>query len=115
MRVGLFASALACAVASSAPAELATVHFANGRAAGLVVDGVTSFRGLPYATPPVGDLRWRAPQPIRPWRGVRQATTFAPACAQTAVWIAERKSEDCLYLNIWAPAHPGRAKLPVIL
>ena len=117
MRVGLLALALASASpnVSNAVAEPATVQFADGMAAGTTDDGVTIFRGLPYAAPPVGNLRWRAPQPASPWSGVRRATAFAPACAQTAAWIAERKSEDCLYLNIWAPTRSTGGKLPVIV
>lgn len=117
MRVRLLALALALAYpnVSDASAQLATARFADGIATGTTTDGVNTFRGLPYAAAPVGDLRWRAPQPVGPWPGVRQATAFAPACAQTAVWITERKSEDCLYLNIWAPALPGAGKLPVIV
>jgi para-nitrobenzyl esterase len=82
---------------------------------GTLHEGIETFLGLPYAAPPVGALRWRAPQSPKNWSGVRQAMAFAPACAQTANWITERKSEDCLYLNIWAPAHPRTARLPVMV
>lgn len=117
MRVGLLALALAAVfpTVSSTSAEPATVQFADGKAVGASADAVTVFLGLPYAAPPVGDLRWRAPQPAHPWPGVRHATAFAPACAQTAAWITERKSEDCLYLNIWAPSRRESGGLPVIV
>ena len=68
------------------------------------------FRGIPYAQPPVGNLRWRAPQDLAPWTGVRQATTFGAACWQSYsddafVWSRGEfpRSEDCLHLNIWQP------------
>jgi para-nitrobenzyl esterase len=84
---------------------------------------VTVFKGIPYAAPPVGDLRWRAPQPVVPWDGVRVADKFGNGCIQYEVY--ERKpwthefmahndiSEDCLYLNVWTPARSGTDKLPV--
>jgi para-nitrobenzyl esterase len=77
---------------------------------------VRVFRGIPYAAPPVGDLRWRPPQPPASWPGVRHADEFRPACAQPRT--GERPlntSEDCLYLNVWAPAHPGRRHVPVLV
>lgn len=90
------------------------VHVTGGLVAGtLMDDGSSAFYGIPYAAPPVGTLRWREPQPVIPWTGVKQARAFAPACAQTVAWIKETKSEDCLYLNIWAPPHA--TKLPVIV
>ena len=69
--------------------------------------GTTRYLGVPYARPPVGDLRWRDPQPVEAWTGVRDATRFAPACPQTGVSMAGEPpsptDEDCLYLNIWIP------------
>jgi para-nitrobenzyl esterase len=72
-------------------------------------DGITVYRGLPYAAPPVGPLRWREPQPAVPWSGVRAATSFGPACPQKPGLSLEgggdpgALSEDCLYLNVWQP------------
>ena len=72
-------------------------------------DGIAVFRGLPYAAPPVGPLRWREPQPVPPWAGVRPASSFGRACPQKPGLSLEgggdpgRLSEDCLYLNVWAP------------
>lgn len=106
---------LLCMTAVPAAGQRPTARFPDGAAMGVATDGVETFLGVPYAAPPVGKLRWRAPQPSKPWRGVRQATAFGPACAQTADWIKERKSEDCLYLNIWAPTRPATAKLPVMV
>jgi len=78
------------------------------------------YRGIPYAAPPLGNLRWRAPQPGTPWQGVRKATEYAPAAAQyfpSATWnISESQmSEDCLYLNVNTPAKTAGDKLPVIV
>jgi para-nitrobenzyl esterase len=65
------------------------------------------FRGIPFAQAPVGDLRFRPTHPARPWEGVRDATHFAPSAMQAGTWIRSVHSEDCLYLNIWAPSGPG--------
>lgn len=77
------------------------------------------YKGVPFAQPPIGDLRWREPQPAEHWTGVRPADKFAPACMQTGVSMpgeaAPTVSEDCLYLNIWAPANGSSAPLPVIV
>ena len=81
------------------------------------------FRGVPFAAPPVADLRWREPQPVAPWPGVRQATEFAPRCMQQPLFSdmmfrSPAPSEDCLYLNVWTPAKLGgspRRKLPVLV
>ena len=70
------------------------VKVAQGQAQGSSVDGVAVFRGLPFAAPPVGDLRWRAPRPPAKWSGVRAANVFGKNC---------REAEDCLYLNIFRP------------
>ena len=84
-------------------------------------DGVRSFKGIPFAQPPVGDLRWREPQPVKNWPGVRNADKFGPACMQRLspnadYWFrGDGMSEDCLYLNLWTPAKSSREKLPVLV
>lgn len=97
--------ALLLALASPATAAVTTT---SGKVEGLREGGVTVYRGLPYAAPPVGDLRWRAPRAAPGWKGVRRAETFAPACPQRGVSMPgeppPKTSEDCLYLNIWSPA-----------
>lgn len=82
--------------------------------------GVRSFKGVPFAAPPVGDLRWRPPQPATPWMGVRSAREFGPRAMQLPVFgdmnfRSNRMSEDCLYLNVWAPAEPAAEHLPVLV
>jgi para-nitrobenzyl esterase len=85
--------------------------------------GERLYRGIPYAAPPVGDLRWRPPQPVASWQGVKAADHFSPVCMQAATDTegnAWREglvpaSEDCLYLNVWTPAQSADAKLPVMV
>ena len=96
----------------AAPAT-ASVKVSGGEIAGSDEGTLATYFGVPFAAPPVSDLRWRAPQPVVPWQGVKATTAFSPACAQTATWITNPKSEDCLYLNIWAPK--TAKKLPVIV
>ncbi|MBC2778926.1 carboxylesterase family protein [Parasphingopyxis marina] len=98
------------------------VETSLGRVSGVGEEGLAVFRGIPFAAPPVGSNRWRAPQPAQPWPGVRVATEFAPACPQpdqreSAVFERHslRQSEDCLYLNIWTPAEAPDARLPVMV
>ena len=93
--------------AAPAPANGPTVKVRQGEAQGIVADGVVVFKGLPFAAPPVGDLRWRVPQPAAKWSGVRAANAFSSTCAQ---------AEDCLYLNVYEPADAKQgAKLPVMV
>lgn len=103
---------------TGASASTRVVRIETGRVAGASSRGVAAYLGLPFAAPPVGDLRWRAPQPARAWTGIRQATEFGPACMQVGVSIPGEPepgmSEDCLYLNIWAPRRPARRR-PVMV
>lgn len=78
----------------------------SGEIAGIAAGGVEAFLGIPYAAPPLGELRWRAPQPVSPWEGVRQATTYGSDCIQAPNDIEKIQtvpSEDCLYVNVWRP------------
>jgi para-nitrobenzyl esterase len=81
---------------------------------GIVDNGVAAFKGIPFAAPPVGDLRWQAPRPVIPWNGVKQASAFALPCAQVADAEPE-SSEDCLYLNVWTSATSYIEKRPVMV
>jgi para-nitrobenzyl esterase len=91
----------------------------SGAVAGVSQHGLTVYKGVPFAAPPVGELRWREPQPLAKWQGTRKADTFAPACLQEGVSMPGETppatSEDCLYLNIWSPARKGQERLPVMV
>jgi len=84
-------------------------------------DGVRSFKGIPFGKAPVGELRWREPQPVKNWKGTRNADEFGPRCMQRTTatsdyWFrSSGMSEDCLYLNVWTPAKSGREQLPVLV
>jgi para-nitrobenzyl esterase len=92
----------------------APVKVDEGMLQGTSEDGLSVYKGIPFAAPPVGDLRWRAPQPAAKWEGVRQASKFAPGPMQA--WNAPAgKSEDCLYLNIWTPATSVSDRIPVLV
>jgi para-nitrobenzyl esterase len=101
--------------------ENVVVEAACGRLAGLRQGDLFAFKGIPYAKPPVGPLRWRAPERAPSWAGVRDATRFGPICPQAPTQIEAllggtlgEQSEDCLYLNIWTPACDG-GKRPVMV
>nr|WP_315142685.1 carboxylesterase family protein [uncultured Flavobacterium sp.] len=81
---------------------------------------IQSFKGIPFAQPPVGDLRWKAPQPVTNWNGVKQTKKFGPRAIQSNVFgdmgfRSDGMSEDCLYLNVWSPAKSANDKLPVLV
>jgi para-nitrobenzyl esterase len=97
----------------------APVKVEGGLVQGAVEDGLTVYRGIPFAAPPVGDLRWRAPQPVAKWDGVKETVKFAPACIQGMMMgpggSGPAPSEDCLYLNVWSPAKSPRDRVPVFV
>ena len=97
--------------------EFVTVEASAGLLRGRRMGEGGVFQGVPYAAPPVGPLRWRSPEPARPWHGVRDALAFGPDLPQTpnARFRAPRQDEDCLYLNIWTPAIRPAAALPVMV
>ncbi|GAB3268708.1 carboxylesterase family protein [Larkinella harenae] len=91
-----------------------------------VVEGVTessgirAFKGIPFAQPPVGELRWKEPQPVKNWQGVRKTVKFGPRAMQRPIFgdmgfRSDGMSEDCLYLNVWTPAKSAKEKLPVLV
>jgi para-nitrobenzyl esterase len=117
----LAASILALALAAATPAlaQIGEANVTGGRISGTVVDGISEFKGIPFAAAPIGTLRWKAPRPVRPWSGVRQTTAFGPACLQDPALASRmapgvRLSEDCLYLDVWTPARTSGERLPVI-
>jgi para-nitrobenzyl esterase len=92
------------------------VSLADGQIRGKTAGTADEYLGIPYAAPPVGPLRWRPPQPAAHWPGIRSATQYAPHCPQTAgVFGRASTSEDCLYLNVFAPASHSSRPLPVMV
>jgi para-nitrobenzyl esterase len=96
------------------------VKVATGTVRGVLQDGVLSFKGIPFAAPPVGSLRWKPPQPAASWTGVRDAIEYGHDCMQgpfpqDPAPIRTTPAEDCLFVNVWAPAATGTAKLPVMV
>jgi para-nitrobenzyl esterase len=90
----------------------------NAEIQGSIAGSSRQFLGIPYAKPPVGDLRWKAPQPPDPWTGVRDATQFGKRCAQLksdTLQNAPSNDEDCLYLNVWTPSPAPKGALPVMV
>ena len=112
-------AALAMIGSEAARADTAPVKTQSGPVKGVDQDGVTSWLGLPFAAPPVGDLRWRPPQAPAPWQGVRAADHFGAPCMQSlppgAPGADLQQSEDCLFLNIWAADGLRKPKRPVML
>jgi len=113
----LFCLALFLALAGVAAATPVLTEF--GALEGKSEGGLTVYKGIAFAAPPVGELRWQAPRPVQRWQGVRKADTFAPACMQKGVSmpgeIPPALSEDCLYLNLWTPAKTASERLPVLV
>jgi para-nitrobenzyl esterase len=109
-----------CATVPRAPAPH-PVRVTGGLVQGSVRDGVLSFKGIPFAAPPVDNLRWRPPQPVQAWSGVRQATAFGHDCMQLpfaadAAPLGTPPAEDCLTLNVWRSADaPAEGRLPVMV
>lgn len=123
MRRWLALASLCAGLATGLPALASAdpqVRIGNGVLRGVSGDGVVSYKGIPYAEPPTGDQRWRPPVPARPWQGVREAKSFGPSCLQpppvpTSLYYGGMApmAEDCLSLNVWAPA--GAKDLPVMV
>jgi para-nitrobenzyl esterase len=95
------------------------VAVTGGRVQGATLEkGGAVFKGMPFAQPPVGELRWREPMPVKPWAGAHDATEFGAPCAQTPQLqpaLAKVSKEDCLFLNVWTPEWPSRSRKPVMV
>src|SRR6476620_7438559 len=98
-----------------------TVRVDGGLISGTETDGVRSYKGIPFAAPPVGDLRWKAPQPVVAWQGVRDGSAYGAECPQasyasTSIYFSppQKQSEDCLCLNVWTASKSGEGK-PVMV
>ena len=110
----------ASAAGPAKPRPTQPVAVDGGRISGLDTGGLRVYRGIPYAAPPVGELRWRPPRRVRPWTGVRACTSFGPSCPQSGKVVGggqlpSSESEDCLYLNVWTPARSRSERLPVMV
>ena len=98
-------------LSSCSDAITAKVSVTGGDIEGIAGDEMNVYKGIPFAAPPVGDLRWKAPQPVIPWDGVREAKEFG----NSPVQAMGDGSEDCLYLNVWTPARSVKDKMPVMV
>lgn len=110
----LIAFFIISAVTSCSQQDPTLVKTKDGIVQGTIENDIRVFKGIPFAAPPVGNLRWKAPQPVEKWEGVKQTTEFAPSPYQSGNPPAG-KSEDCLYLNVWTPAQSDKEKLPVMV
>src|SRR5215831_7467800 len=123
MKASLSMLALTAIGLAATAAAADRVKIANGalESNAAAKEGVRSFKGIPFGAPPVGDFRWREPQPVKNWSGVRNADEFGPSCMQRLApnadyWLRGKgMSEDCLYLNVWTPAKSASEKLPVLV
>jgi para-nitrobenzyl esterase len=106
--------------AQPAVAQVQAADVTGGHVEGVVAHGITSYKGIPFAAPPLGELRWKPPQPVKPWTGAKKADTYGPSCMQDPNFAKlfgapPAISEDCLYLNVWTPAKSANEKLPVMV
>src|SRR5678815_73755 len=123
------AAALVAAYSVTTPAAISDpITTASGKLSGVTLkSGVRAFKGIPFGAPPVGDLRWKEPQPVPKWEGVRKADQFGNVCVQPSqpqrnpnnVTVrlpdSTKISEDCLYLDLWPSANNARARQPVMV
>lgn len=125
-RLPAFFLSLIISVISFAQTNAPVAQTGAGSVSGIVQNGIHIFKGIPFAAPPVGELRWKAPQPVQSWTGVRKCDTFGASPMQASpapfsMWSEEfliRKepiSEDCLYLNVWTGSTSANKKLPVLV
>ncbi|MBN2319923.1 MAG: carboxylesterase family protein [Acidobacteria bacterium] len=118
--IAILALILGAASCSQPTMLTTTVEVTGGTIEGVEEDGIFSFKGIPFAAPPVGYLRWKSPQPVVPWEGVKKADKFAAGPMQDTAFGSmmggpQEVSEDCLYLNVWTGAKQADAKQPVMV
>jgi len=111
---------LAASGGALAQSQVDTVKITGGTVQGVASGDVVSFKGIPFAASPAGLNRWRPPQPVQAWSGVKRADSFGPGCMQDAsmavmLGAPPKVSEDCLYLNVWTPARSASERLPVMV
>jgi len=120
-KIATYLAAMALLAPAAAGALADPVRIDSGQVSGAAAgdDGaVRVYKGIPFAAPPVGELRWKPPQPVKAWEGVRACTEFGPWCPQPKAIMGRetgKQSEDCLYLNVWTPARKSDEKLPVMV
>ncbi|MDT8414680.1 MAG: carboxylesterase family protein [Flavobacteriaceae bacterium] len=126
MKKNILLASLTFILVSQAYAQTANHHpmtkikTANGMVEGIYDSGINTFKGIPFAAPPVGEFRWREPQPVKNWDGILKTTAFGPRAMQLPIFgdmnfRSNGVSEDCLYLNVWSPAQSPDEKLPVLV
>ena len=122
MRRSIWLSAFLLTVGFAAHAVTDVVPVTGGLIRGTWDDGVRAYKGIPFAAPPVGELRWQPPQPVEPWYGLRECDEFSDICPQPAypkgsIYYRDPvpMSEDCLYLNVWTDAELTSEQLPVMV
>ena len=111
-RIAVFLASVCLLLSGAVHGVNEPVQLTSGEVSGIDADGVQAFLGIPFAAPPVGDLRWKPPLAPIPWSGVRVVDKHAPACMQQR---ASYMSEDCLYLNVWTKAESSSERLPVMV
>jgi len=126
MKKNILLASLTFILVSQAYAQIANHHTmtkiktANGMVEGIYDSGINTFKGIPFAAPPIGEFRWREPQPVKNWDGILKTTAFGPRAMQLPIFgdmnfRSNGVSEDCLYLNVWSPAQSPDEKLPVLV
>ena len=119
-RTGLVTLVSTLCISTSVFAAEAKVQTHSGTLVGTTEGDLRIFKGVPFAQPPIGSLRWKEPQPVAKWEGIREAKRFAPRCMQRPLFSdmmfrSNGVSEDCLYLNVWTPTYKANTKLPVLV
>ncbi len=120
-KLSLGAAVIAAVLAmNTAGAQIKSAAITGGQVEGVISDGIAAYKGIPFAAPPVGELRWKAPHPVVAWDGTRKADGYGPSCMQDPNMVKlfdapPAISEDCLYLNVWTAAKSAAEKLPVMV